>query len=178
MRTASGACFVPGVESPHEQLAAVQEIFLRAFEPSARAAFNAATPYRAYLRAITCNYLINRATRVREHVWVEALEPDSHLVEATAHRTAGLFHAQRAPAPDQQLNALQLAATIRAFLSGADERERRLTELRFLEGLSQRDAADAMGLSRAVLRRIEDRIRPVLTSWLRAHGFEHAEVFE
>lgn len=176
--TSSGPRYVPGLSSPHEQHCALQEVFRRAFEPAAREKVTAETKYGPYLRAIACHFLINRAQRLREHVGVEALELDSPLVEAAADTIGGLLHAERATVPEQRMNAHQLALAIRRFLEDVGAIERRVTELRFLEGVSQRDAAEALGMSRGGLRRIEDRVRPALTKWLESHGFEHAEVFD
>ena len=51
--------------------------------------------------------------------------------------------------------------------AGFDEEERELIRLRYDEGLSQRDAADAMGATRRRVRTVEDRIRVGLEQFLR-----------
>ena len=59
------------------------------------------------------------------------------------------------------------AASLDAFLDTLDDSDRRLVSLRFEQGLSQREAADELGVGRQVLRRRERDVGAALLEHLR-----------
>ena len=58
--------FLNGFSDPHAREDAVQEVFLRAFAPRARLAYDGVTPYRSYLSVIARNILIDSARMRRQ----------------------------------------------------------------------------------------------------------------
>ncbi|HET6584289.1 MAG TPA: sigma factor-like helix-turn-helix DNA-binding protein, partial [Nannocystaceae bacterium] len=63
----------------------------------------------------------------------------------------------------------ELDGIVRAFLDRLDDADRRLLTARFVDGLSQRDAALALGLGRQQVRGREAKLRAALLDHLRAH---------
>jgi RNA polymerase sigma-70 factor (ECF subfamily) len=59
---------------------------------------------------------------------------------------------------------------VAAFVQTLDADDRRLLDVRFVDGLSQRDAAAALGTSRQRLRTIEDRLRDRFRAFLAQRG--------
>ena len=57
-------------------------------------------------------------------------------------------------------------ALVRRYVDALDDPLRRLHRARYIEGLSQRDAADRLGITRQVLRTLEDKLRDGLRSEL------------
>lgn len=136
---------------------AVLDTFERAFEPRARLSYDGIRPFRAFLLGIARNVLLERLrgdelARARfDAVAVEAVDPE--------------------PGPEARLADAQLEALLRRFATMLNNQDRALFETRFDEGLSQEDAAAALGLSRGKLRRREERLRVRLLAHLEAHGY-------
>ena len=67
-------------------------------------------------------------------------------------------------------------AVVRAYLEGLDAELRRVHEARYVLGLSQRDAADRLGISRQNLRTLEGRVRDGLRRELERLGLSTRRV--
>ena len=132
------------------------------FEPRAREGYDGIRPYGAYVTTIARN-LVLRSFRARE-----VLFP----LEADAGVQAGpmLAAVDVGPTPEREVHDRQVLELVERFLATLTPDERRLIELRFVEGLSQRDAADALGLGRQRVRTREQALRAKLLAYLREHG--------
>jgi RNA polymerase sigma-70 factor (ECF subfamily) len=148
-RLPDGGGIVGGIGwQPAEIVDAIQEVFAKGFATAARAGFDGARDYGPYLYAITRNVLADRLRRTHRELptpWQE-LERlrEGELVP----------HEEPAAWADEAT-----VAVVRAYLGGLDEQLRRIHQARYVEGLSQRDAAERLGISRQTLRTLEARLR-------------------
>ncbi len=150
-----------GYGSAFELQDALHETFRRAFEPRAREGYDGIRPYGAYVTTIARN-LVLRSFRDRE-----VLFP----LEADAGGPGPMLAAvDVGPTPEREVHDRQVLELVERFLATLSADERRLIELRFVEGLSQRDAADALGLGRQRVRTREQALRAKLLAYLREQG--------
>jgi RNA polymerase sigma factor (sigma-70 family) len=138
--------------------AVTQEVFIRAFSDSARAGYDGLRPYRAFLLGVARNTAMRALERrAGESARFAPLDEDE---------------AGPPPAPEQDLHAARGRELVAAFLAGAcDDRDRKLFQLRFDEGLSQEAAAQAAGLTRIQVRRWESKLRARLLRQLKRAGY-------
>jgi RNA polymerase sigma-70 factor (ECF subfamily) len=151
-----------GFGSGFELQDVLHETFRRAFEPSARTAYDGIRPYGAYVCTIARN-LVLRSYRAREVLFplVDGEQPS---------RAASIVAIDEGPSPERSVYDAEVRELVAAFLATLAPDERRLIELRFIEGLSQRDAAVALGLGRQRVRTHEQRLRAKLLAYLRERG--------
>ena len=76
----------------------------------------------------------------------------------------------RPPRPSRDVASQQVREVVAAYLETLDPVDRQLLTLRFVEGKSQRDVADALGLGRQVVRGREAKLRKGLLVFLRERG--------
>jgi RNA polymerase sigma factor (sigma-70 family) len=123
----------------------VQEIFMRAFAPAARASFDGTREYGPYLFALARNLMIDWARREGREVptaWPE--------IEVLANANGSADDAEDDP---------RVRAVLETYLQGLDADLRAVHETRFMRGLSQEQGAAALGISRQQLRTLEQRLR-------------------
>lgn len=125
----------------------VQEIFLKAFAVSARASFDGIREYGPYLYAISRNVLADWARR-------SGREPPTITTEVQQAEAEAPGDDELDPWADGETVAL-----VRRYLEGLEPQLRQVHEARFVNGLSQRDAADQLGVGRQTLRTLEGRLR-------------------
>jgi RNA polymerase sigma-70 factor (ECF subfamily) len=157
-RLPQGGGVVPGLGWRADEVAdIVQEVFARSFSHAARAAYDADRDYAPYLYTVTRNVLVDRARRHGRELPV----PWAELQRA---------HEQELAANEDESEWADAAtvASVRAYLDGLDDSLKRLHDVRYVQGLSQRDAAERLGISRQTLRTLETRLRDGLRRRLRA----------
>lgn len=145
-----------GFHQPYELEAAVQEVFVRAFAPRARQAYDGLRPYRSFLFGIA------------RHVVLDQLRKQS-----SRRDTLELID-EPGPAPEYEdsLDEQQGRALVKSFLDEhCDDRDRRLFALRFEDDLSQLAAAEAAGLTRIQVRRWETKFRSRLLRYLKRASY-------
>ena len=129
----------------------VQETFCRAYAASARRRYDSTRPFQPYLLRIGLNLLTDRfRSWCREAGARRALEADA----------AG---AQQ----DAVLGDPLLLAEVTEFIVELPAGCRDVVQARFVEGLSQRQAARSLGISHQSLRTLEKSIRRELRRRLR-----------
>jgi RNA polymerase sigma-70 factor (ECF subfamily) len=161
---AHGHVHVPGagdVDAEHEL---IQEVFVRAFSPSARAAFDGLRPYRPYLLRIAKNLLIDRARAQRRR---EVPLDDIDLSEEAA---AAELPANDGAAPEDDLDWKRLLAVAETYVAGLDRESQEFIRLRFEEELSQDETATRLGVSRRRVRTLETRTQSGLRKQLARNG--------
>jgi RNA polymerase sigma factor (sigma-70 family) len=151
-----------GFGSGFELQDVLHETFRRAFEPRARAAYDGIRPYGAYVCTIARN-LVLRSYRAREVLFPLADGEQPSAAPSVAAIDDG-------PSPERSVHDAEVRELVAGFLATLAPDERRLIELRFIEGLSQRDAAAALGLGRQRVRSREQRLRAKLLAYLRERG--------
>lgn len=151
-----------GYPSLHAQQNLVQETFVRAFAPAARASFDGISPFGAYLRRIAQNIVID-SFRGR------AAEQDTPITGRQFEETTDAI-VDPGPDPEERLRRDGLIHAVREFVGKLPERERKLVALRFEEGLGQEEVARKLRVGRSTVRTLERRVRSRLHKALRALG--------
>lgn len=159
IRAGTGRVFVT---ERTEQEDLVQEVFARALNEQSRRSYDGLRPFSSWLRSIAGHVVTDHLRKTgRLHAREISLEDNAEV-----------------PASWNPGDALPLEAILReeervavaAYVEQLAERERALLEQRFVGGLSQRDAAEALGWSRQEVRTVEDHLRQGLRAWLKKHG--------
>ena len=126
----------------------VQEVFARAFDPKARWAFDGVRQYGAYLNQIARNVVVDHLRRRQKQV-VPFLGP--FLEEVSAR-----------PSPHDEADELadpETVERVHLYVAGLPADLRQVYEALYVQGLSQRDVAAALGRGRQVVRTLEARLR-------------------
>lgn len=136
----------------------LQEVFVRAFSPHARASYDGLREFSPYLNTIARNCFMDALRKRRK----EALplgdqEPCLALEDAEP----------------SQIYDPQILAVLRAYLSDLPPELRGVYEQRFVLGVSQEAACETLGISRRTLRTGEDRLRTGLRKALQLAGLLH-----
>lgn len=157
-RLPSQGVAVGGVaESAHDVADLVQEVFVKAFAPSARRAFDGLRDYAPFLFAIARNVVVDWARRRGREIptaWTE-LDRIDELEEAGGEP----------PWADEDTMAI-----VQRYIGRLNGDLLRVHQVRYCDGLSQRDAAERLGIGRQRLRTLEDRLREGLRRELAARG--------
>lgn len=135
---------------------AVQETFIRAFQPRARDAYDGFRPFRPYLLRIARNLLVDRARKAGRLQFGEAIDVDAIDEDA--------------PDLDETILSKQLRDAARQFIDSLDPPTRAFVVARFEEGRAQEDVAAALGITRRRVRTLEGRLRKQLAAQLSAAG--------
>lgn len=138
---------------PSDVADAVQEVFAKSFGESARRAFDGKRDYGPYLFAIARNLLVDILRKSGHEIPVGPMA--SEAFESTA--VAG---------DDEPYADDATMAIVRGYLAGLEGDLKRVHTARYVDGLSQRVAADHLGMSRQNLRTIEGRLRDGLRAEL------------
>jgi RNA polymerase sigma factor (sigma-70 family) len=143
----------------------LQDIFVRAFSPTARQSYDATRPFSAYLKAIARNCFLN-SLRVRRHEDLDSLEEvleNAQVSEGLASDGLSCY--------DPKISRVVLNYLAQLPLS-----LRTIYEARFVLDRSQQDAAKALGLTRRQLRTSENRIQTGLRVALAKAGLSREEL--
>lgn len=144
----------------------LQDTFVRAFSPSARASYDGLRPYSAYLVTIARNLLIDHGRRTQREARI--LDMDGADLENLA--------AVPAEAEDA-LSEKELSGVLERFRSELEEGDQRIFQLRYEEQHNLAETARLIGWSEIKVRKRDTWIRSALLDTLRAAGFlEHAKV--
>jgi RNA polymerase sigma-70 factor (ECF subfamily) len=122
----------------------LQEVFLRAFSASARAAYDGVREYGPYLKAIARNRFIDLLRKRR----------DEHCL-LSAESLATVQHSQSPEDPQDPERVVLLEDYLRTLPPAL----RGVYEKRFEQGLSQGAACESLALSRRSLRTLEGHLR-------------------
>jgi RNA polymerase sigma-70 factor (ECF subfamily) len=152
-----------GYGSAFELQDALHETFRLAFEPRARDGYDGIRPYGPYLKAIARNVVL-KSFRAREKLFPTVDEVVGRGIES------GVTVSEAPPSPEQHVQHGEIRELVEEFLRGLADEDRRLVETRFVEGLSQRDAAEVLGIGRQRIRTRELRLRKELMTFLRSRG--------
>jgi RNA polymerase sigma factor (sigma-70 family) len=164
----SGHVYVRGLDADGER-ELVQETFVKAFTESARLAYDGISPYRPYLLRITKNLLIDRyRANQRPTVRIDDDETGVGDLDALLATNAELA------AGDEPLDLhwKQLRDATDEYVETLDAESRQLVALRFVDELSQDEAAKRMECTRRRVRTLEDRVVAGLRKSLKKRGFE------
>ena len=152
-----------GYGSAFELQDALHETFRRAFEPRARQGYDGVRPYAPYLRTIARNVVL-RAFRAQRQLFP--------IADGGPDDEGAVVLEDNAPSPEHAALRRELDGIVREFMDQLPDDDRRLLTVRFVDGLSQRDAADALGLGRQQVRSREAKLRAALLAHLRMRDAE------
>jgi RNA polymerase sigma factor (sigma-70 family) len=123
----------------------VQEVFLRAFSPSARNSYDGARDYAPFLITVARNVLIDWLRRTAREVG--APENPEALVDAAADDPA-----------EDELFEPELVAATRSYVEKLSPELREVHDRRFVKAEPQTSVAEALGISRQNLRTLEKKL--------------------
>jgi RNA polymerase sigma factor (sigma-70 family) len=138
----------------------VQEVFARAFSPQCRLQYDGNRAYGPYVGQIARNTVADHWRVIRRHValdvasLLDAISLERDNTEQTLERWA-----------DQETIAI-----VERYVASLEPDVRRVHEALYVQGLSQRDAAAALGLGRQAVRGIEARLQAGLRRELKRTG--------
>jgi len=148
----------------------VQDVFLRAFSESARASYDGLRPYPPFLMTVARNLFIDWARRAGREL------PRSDILDGPlageGPAGAGDAVAGAAAVAEGEVFAPAVVALTDAYVQGLPEELRGVHHQRFVLGSPQRQAAEALGISRQTLRTLEKRLIVGLRRRLREAGVE------
>jgi RNA polymerase sigma-70 factor (ECF subfamily) len=124
----------------------VQEVFLHAFRPRARLAYDGTRPYANYLFVIARNLVIDLLRETRRRVSTCPLA----LADSGATTCA--------PELTDPLADGETRFSVARYLSSLSPSLRQLHDLRYVHELSQGEAANVLGTTRQRLRTMEKRL--------------------
>jgi RNA polymerase sigma-70 factor (ECF subfamily) len=126
----------------------VQEVFVKAFAPEARLRFDASRAYQPYLAQIARNVAVDHWRQMRRYIPSDL----EQLIERLS------LEAEAAAAHNEWADP-ETVALVDRFVGSLDDESRRIHEALYVQGLSQREAAAALGLGRQVIRTTEAKLR-------------------
>ena len=145
---------------PFDEDDLLQTAVEKAFGPRGLASYDGLRPLQPWFLQILRHCVIDEFRRTRR----------SRLVLVEEGKLADMSDPKGEDAVEGGIDAEALAAVIDAFRRGLPEPDGTVLRKRFDEGLSQRDCARVLGLSRAQIRTIEQRLRRRLGGVLRERG--------
>jgi RNA polymerase sigma factor (sigma-70 family) len=140
----------------------LQEVFIRAFSPAARSAYDASRPYGPYLRKIAKNLFIDQL-RAQGRTLEEPVD--------TLPDTSETLAVEGEPSADPRV-----ATVLSDYLAALPPSLLGVYEQRFVLGHSQETACSALGVTRRRLRTDEDRLKTGLRRALVSHGILRGDV--
>jgi len=128
----------------------VQEVFVKAFSPEARRRFDASRPYAPYLAQIARHAAVDHWRQMRRYVPSDLAQIIERLSLDSESESAGTRSEWTDP---------ETIAVVDRYVASLDRESRRIHDALYVKGLSQREAAAALGLGRQVIRTTEAKLR-------------------
>jgi RNA polymerase sigma-70 factor (ECF subfamily) len=158
-----------GFAEPFDLNNVVQETFLRAFQDSARTAYDGVSPFRVYLLTIARNLVIDQL-RKREVATVQ-------MVEIEGGEEGGGLLGELDPesrSAEDDLLIQEMGRLYQEFVAGLDEREAAFFRTRFEREVSGLGVAREYGLTRMQMRTLEKKLRDRFLTFMQSKGYlEH-----
>ena len=126
----------------------VQDVFARAFEAETRRRFDGVRPYGPYLGQIARNVVIDHLRRTQKHVVLVEVNLNDEMLASSVGTTEIDDYAD-----------LRTMSMVNSYLARLPAELRQVHDALYIRGLSQREAAEFLGLGRQVVRTLESRLR-------------------
>jgi RNA polymerase sigma-70 factor (ECF subfamily) len=149
----------------------VQDVFLRAFSESARASYDGLRPYPPFLTTLARNLFVDWARRTGRELPRSDMLDGPLAAEGAAAGAAGDKPGAAGSAEGEPFEPA-VVAIADAYVRGLPEELRQVHHQRFVLGTPQRQAAEALGISRQTLRTLEKRLIVGLRRRLREAGVD------
>jgi RNA polymerase sigma factor (sigma-70 family) len=139
-----------------DRLDFTQDVFVKAFSPSARSAYDGLRPYRPFLLQIARNLRIDQLRQAgrepshSEHSLEQTVDIDALIAQNAAW--------PEARASDADLHWQRLLNETSSVLGSLAKDVQEIARLRFVEELSQADVAQRLGVTRRRVRTLESRL--------------------
>ncbi|MFW5967661.1 MAG: RNA polymerase sigma factor [Persicimonas sp.] len=160
-----------GIKEPFRLQEAVQESFIHAFRKKAREAYDGSRSFGPYLRTIVRNRIIDRYRRKKlESKLFVHLGDLAHDDEADQQVLERLSGDPDEVDPEESTWRGELSATLDAFVDRLDDVEGRILREHMIGERTQREMADALGVSRNDVRKHIRHIRSSLLRHLKSEG--------
>ncbi len=160
-----------GFRTEFEVEDALQETFLKAFAVKARQRYSGLRPYAPYLHGITRNLVIDEFRRRKKEMALFIPEGVETRLVAESAESSPVGDWTAMPKGPERLNIRREEhELVRAFLESLDEPTRQLVQLRFVDGLSQEETAERLGLDRNRVRRAIGDLRQRLLRHMKRQG--------
>ena len=160
-----------GYSEPFDLDNTLQETFLRALRPSARAAYDGVRPYKQYLFTIARNLVVDQL-RGREVAFGDAT--DVLAADEAGAQTLASAECVGLPGSEGALLREELGRLYAAFVGALSERDRAFFEARFEAEGTQVDAGRAVGLSHMQSRSLEKKLRTRFLAYMQVRGYLEA----
>ena len=130
---------------------AAQEVFIRIWRsaPDWKNSGNSGAKFTTWMHRVVVNLCVDLIRKKKHDSWEEVPEQEDD-----------------SPSADEHISAQQTAGKVRAALKALPERQRTAMVLNFYEGLSNKEAAEAMGISVKALESLLVRARKTLREHL------------
>jgi RNA polymerase sigma factor (sigma-70 family) len=152
----SAPVHIRGLVDPDEQQDVVQEVFAKAFSPTARHSYDGWRPYRPFLLQIARNVRIDyERRRWREVPLLDATGSG----QQAAPMVTQLLTSPWDQLPDALLDRERTRNTAASLFAQLDPESKRFALLRFVDDLSQDEVAREMVVTRRRVRTLEGRLR-------------------
>jgi RNA polymerase sigma factor (sigma-70 family) len=139
---------------PADLADAVQEVFLKAFSRGARTSFDGMRDFGPYIATIARNVMIDRARRCGRELLLPEVNVDAAAIDPHAEIAA-------------QWEDPEAVAVANRFIAGLPPDVARVHRVLYVDGLSQREGAARLGITRQTLRTLEGKLREGLREALR-----------
>lgn len=134
----------------------LQEIFIRAFSPATRRAYDSSRPYAPYLR------------RIAKNLFIDQLRAHGRALE---HSLGGLLNdSEPVPVECDAIADPRVAKVLSTYLGALSPPLFGVYQQRFVLGHSQEQACSSLGITRRRLRTDEERLKRGLRHALVSHG--------
>ncbi len=160
--------FTGGVRDPERRLELLQDVFLRAFSPNARTAYDGLRSYKSYLTVIATNIMID-AFRSDTRDPLSSMLRKNNETFGESEQDVFMDVQPEQDNSEEQLHWRRCLEVSDEYVAGLDSLSRTFVQLRFQEALPQQEVALKLGLSRSKVRTMEKGIRFGLKRHLRQH---------
>jgi RNA polymerase sigma-70 factor (ECF subfamily) len=158
-RIAATGGAVPGLgRQPADLADVVQEIFLKAFSASSRKSFDGARDFGPYVGGIARNVLVDRARRSGRELLMPEVPFEPAQAAAGGDPYADIVARWEEP---------ETVAVAARFVESLPPELARIHRALYVDGLSQREAAAELGITRQAVRTLEGKLREGLRQALR-----------
>jgi len=169
-----------GFASAVERQEVLQETFIRAFGERARMGYSGLKPFKPYLLGIARNLVIDEFRRRQREMSLFVLEDgtDGQILDvvdkALLENSPVGDWARRQSNPERLVARRRMDALMREFIAELDEEATHLIQIHFIEGNSQHDTAELLGLDRNKVRKQLRMLRLRLLRFMKSRGRIHS----
>lgn len=159
-----GTVLLRGGATPSDIDDVVQEVFIRAFAPSTRRAYDGVRPFSDFLVGIARNILADWHRTDARRARLFGSRPEQSVETSPGEAIA-----------DEALEAKQLGILYREFATSLDDADRVLLELRIGGDAPRREVSERTGYSAMRVRIRERALRKQLFERLKAAGYAEVD---